>query len=320
MKNDPTHTVDALANYLERKFLSGLERLGEKRALQFARLVAPLFTLSHRSRRHQNLERFFGRAAWDAGRRKQFDRGHYDYLARLFAEQAYFGIAPYEHSRHRVSLSGAEHVAEALRLGRGALVISGHVGNYRFIPAILGYEGYDVTVVFRAVSSRANEKYFSRLAGRFNVRVVFTYQNTIEACRAALQNNGLIYIAFDAVALDNSSVWLPFGHSHIELSRGPALLASRYRLPVLYAAAPQQPDGRTAVNIVPAESRLQAGSGFQSPDDLTAQWLRRLQADIVRYPEQWWEWAFQTLGGAGCARPAATLPIPVPALHVETTR
>ena len=303
-------------------FLKGLERFGEKRARQLTRLLAPLITLQHRSHLRRNLEQFFGQGEWSAERRKAFTRAHYDYLARLFAEQAYLGLLPREQARARMSASGLNHVEDALRLGRGVLVVSGHLGNYRFIPPTIGYEGHPVTAVVRAAPFRGNENFFAKRAGRFNVRAVFTYQNAVETCRDALRKNEIVYIAFDAVSFDSTSVRLPFGRSQIDLSRGPALLACRHRLPVIYASALQQPDGITAINLVPAESRMLADMESASPEELTARWLQRLEADVSGQPDQWWEWSFQTLGVPATARARAIAfkKPQVSALDVETTR
>lgn len=286
---------EAVANYLERRFLKSLQLLGERRALRFARLVAPLFTLSKNGQRLQNLEQFYGPTRWKKERRREFEKGYYNYLARLFAEQACLLPGPRERFQERVSLSGLEHLEEALRAGRGAMIVSGHVGNYRFIPAALGRGGYNVTALVRSAPLAGNERYFAELAAHYNARIVFTYQNVVEAFRTALQNNGIVYVAFETVALDNSPTWFPFGHSSLELSRGPAVLACRHRVPVLYGVAPQQADGRTAISLKPAESSTGQNGSALSPDQLVAGWLRDLHEDIVRYPEQWWEWPFQSI-------------------------
>jgi KDO2-lipid IV(A) lauroyltransferase len=210
-------------------------------------------------------------------------------------------------------LSGVHHVEEALKLGRGALVLSGHIGNYRFIPAVLARQGYDVVALVRSVPLSGNERYLNRLATRYNFRLVFTYQNAIETFRTVLRNNGIIYIAFDTVALENSSTWLPFGQTSLALSKGPALLACRYRVPVLYGVAPQESCGRTAIAVKPVEPLAIEKNGHTTPEELAAVWLRHLHADIMRYPEQWWEWPFQTIEGPDFAhRDAALAPQPIP--------
>ncbi len=295
LKQSFTQGSEELANYLERKFVRGLQLMGERRALRFARMVAPLFTLSKNGQRRQNLQRFFGPKAWDKKRQRNFEKGYYDYLARFFAEQACLAPGPSESFRERVTLAGENHVEEALRAGRGAVVISGHVGNYRFIPAALGQKGYKVTALVRSVPLAGNERYFIELAGRHNIRIVFTYQNVVEAFRTVLRNNEVIYVAFDTVALDNSPMWFPFGHASLELSRGPALLACRYGAPVLYGVAPQEPGGRTSITLKPVEPLATERDTPSSPDQILAAWLRHLYADILRYPEQWWEWPFQTV-------------------------
>jgi len=280
--------VEWVIHFLEMWFLKTLQQMGERRALRFARFVAPLFTLPYDGQRYRNWDCFCSNGSWTKADRKKLQVAYYDYLARMYAEQAYFSSAPPEQLLERVAVSGLTHMDEALRLGRGVMVVGGHVGSYRFIPAVLGLRGYDVTTFVRSARLPGNEAYFRHLTDRYNCRVVFTYENVLKALREVSERNGVIYVVFDSFPLDRSPAWLPFGPGRMRLSRGPAVLACRHRLPVVYAVAPQEESGRSSVFFRPVESAA-------DPNQLVGVWLQHLYADIKRFPAQWWEWPFQTI-------------------------
>lgn len=79
-------------------------------------------------------------AMWDNLGRTAFEYAHLDRFGR-----------PEE--RHRLELVGGEALHALAREGRGAMLVSGHFGNWELMPLAMRLEGLDGTEVYRAANN-----------------------------------------------------------------------------------------------------------------------------------------------------------------------
>lgn len=119
------------------------------------RLLGPLLGIRHKM--HENIDRAFPDISFE--KKKGIIRDCWGHLGRIIAEYPHLeNIA-----RRRVEIAGAEHVEAAIKSGKGAILWSGHIGNWEvFAPALALHFGVDPTITYRAL----NNPYADRLLQR----------------------------------------------------------------------------------------------------------------------------------------------------------
>jgi KDO2-lipid IV(A) lauroyltransferase len=273
-----------------------MRRLKPSLALSLTRRLAPLQLLRKKRLCRANLKSFFG-SDWPRAAEAGWRAAHLDYLARLSADGPRHAFITPEQMKQEASFSGEEHLTEALRRGRGVLLLSGHFGNWYVAPFLLAAHGYPVTIVFRSPPVRLGPgSLIMRLAARFNVRFAFIGQNAVPAVGATLRNNSILYVVGDAVVADSSPAWYPFGHTTMRMNRGPMILARRYGAAVLHARCELISDERSRVIVRPFLDDVPNPRSL-SPDELCRRWLDVLYREVQERPDQWWLWSRQRLRG-----------------------
>jgi len=279
-----------------RFFVRLMRCLRPAHALYLARRLAPLQLLRKRRLRRANLKDFFG-TDWPPHAEARWRAAHLDYLARLSADGPRHAFITPDEMKQEASLAGEQHLREALRNGRGVVLLSGHFGNWYVTPFLLAAHGYPVTIVFRSPSVRLRpSSLIMQLAARFNVRFAFIGEEAVAAIRTTLCANAILYVVGDAVVADHSSAWYPFGNASMRMNRGPMILARRYGATVLHARCELLPQEKSRVIVQPF---LDEESNIRSlnPDELCRRWLGVLYHEVQERPDHWWLWSRQRLRG-----------------------
>jgi Kdo2-lipid IVA lauroyltransferase/acyltransferase len=266
--------------------------LPEKRTRFLIRTIYPPSAGFIRRVCHRNLIAFFPSLACDTARLKQLHRAYLDYMVRFCHESARCGFNSAQEIEDRVWLRGEEHLQETLRKGHGAMVVSGHMGTWWHIPCVLARRGHKVNVVFNSFPFPMIERYLVRHAARYGIQLAFVDRGIPRMIRRAARDNEVVYLTFDVAVRSRHSNWLPFGATKININPGPAILALRYGIPVLYGTTFHGDPNRSHIILHP---EMVPDREKKDPNNMCRAWVERLHSEIVLHPEQWWGWGFSDL-------------------------
>lgn len=272
--------------------------LPEAGARRVARVISPLFVIPRRTHCRENLRRFFDPLGWTHVDRSRLQMANTDYLARLRVDISRGFVMSPEELRERVSLEGEHHLVNALNRGRGVMLVGSHMGTWWHAPGILAIHDHPITAVFNSIPLRGVEDYMRRFAARFNVSLTFVGQGAQAEAREIFRHNQVLYLSFDVTVRPSRSRWMAVGPAEIQIDPGPAIMAMRYRVPVLQITTTHVNPNRSIVKIHP-ETIIPKGK-IDRADAICRGWLETLTTDILAHPEQWWAWNYSTL------RPAVT--------------
>jgi lauroyl/myristoyl acyltransferase len=282
-----------------------LSALDYPTALWLSRIVNPLSTAFLRGRFRKNLAILFPAPKWDQAQRRQFEAAYLKYMVLLRPEVArfFFRITP-EAVRQRVTLSGKEHLEAALEKGRGVLIIEGHFWNWNYTPGVLSSLGFPVTALVNPNPiPGANFRSLHGLAARsLGIKLGFVGQNAYASVKEAFSRNQILYLDFDVVPRSKRSRWFRLGDAAILLDTGPAILALRHRIPVLFAKSVLSEHG-TCVALTPATGAAPKASEDPTPESLMQTWVETFQTSLLEDPGQWWALSFVDLGNHNKLRP-----------------
>ncbi len=197
-------------------------------------------------------------------------------------------------------VDGWEHLEAALRGGCGALIVSGHLGNWELGGSYIAARGVAVDAIARHMSNRVFERYLTRVRQRFGVRVVFDELAVRHTPRAVRENRCVGFLVDQGVS-GLASSFVPFFGRMAKTPRGPAVFALRLKLPVLFVVCVRQPSGKYRLIIEPIAVEP---TGDKDSDTLAivAQYTARLEYWVRQYPAQYfWQhrrWKYQPDGAA----------------------
>ncbi len=148
-----------------------------------------------------------------------------------------------------VVIEGREHVEELEARGKGALMISGHFGNFELLLPRAALEGMSVYGIAKPQSNKLIDKFQNDIRTREGVDIIFTggsFPRTLKA----LKSGGFVGLLGDQDA-GSRGQFVDFMGRPASVSKGPATLAVRAGCPILMAFLYRQPDYSHVLKIEP---------------------------------------------------------------------
>ena len=257
----------------------------------------------------ENLHRAFGSEAGPDAQ-AALARRAYEHLGQSFLEFLRLPCAAAATLRDGLDLTGEEHLRAALGAGRGAIIASGHLGNWEVVGAGLAARGYPVTFVVQKLRNSQVDDLVQGIRRGTGIEVVERGMD-LRRAHAALAANRLVFFMCDQDAR-RRGMFIPLFGIPASTPKGAAQMALRCGAPFLPSFGWRVAPGRFRGDFTPP---VDPGSGDE--DDqvrvLLTTFNARLEAAVRRAPEQYW-WAHRRWKTA--PPPAPVPPLGPPALPV----
>jgi KDO2-lipid IV(A) lauroyltransferase len=204
-----------------------------------------------------------------------------------------------------MTIEGEDVVRTALQRGRGAMILTAHLGNFDMLGMFASYRGYPLTVISKKIKNAAANQVWNSFRERFGINLLEAH-NVARACLKALRANSLVGFLLDQNRPGDQGVYVQFFGRPACTTPGLAILASQAQAPVIPVFLSRRPDGTHLLQILPLIE--------PPPDREPATVLRYTQLyttiteqAIRRHPEQWtWihrRWKSQPRPGDPIATP-----------------
>lgn len=233
-----------------------------------------------------NLARAFPEKS--AGERAAILHAHYRELGRVVAEYARLGeLACARAGAVLAEVRGLEHLERAAARGRGAILLSGHVGNIELYGAFLA-QRHPVDFLVRALSNPRVEALLSRQRAAAGVGQISAAVGTRRAYRALRENRWVAVLADQDAR--RHGVFVPFMGIPASTALGPARMALATGAPIVTGFGFRRPDGRHELEIGPPLGEDPGAGDPAAPDAaerLTALHVARLERWVRARPESW---------------------------------
>lgn len=195
-------------------------------------------------------------------------------------------------------VDGWEHMEAVMAAGRGALIISGHLGNWELGGTYIAARGVPLDAIARHMSNRVFERYLTRVRERFGLRIVFDEHAVRQTPRSIRENRAVGFLSDQGVQ-GLASTFVPFFGRPAKTPRGPAVFAQRLDVPVIFVASPRLPSGRYRF-IVERVTVQRTGDRDADSNALVQEYTSRLEYWVRQYPGQYfWQhrrWKYQPPG------------------------
>ena len=278
--------------------------LKEDRALKLGIWLNGALYSSLKQRRLRNYQAFFG--AIDPQRDERIDEEFIAYMARVATEGIRETQVSVETFLARTELRGQEHLDEALKLGKGVILLGSHVGNFYAYHQILSAKGYSLTNISQPLPIPSMERQINRIRKHFKITSVFVDRNAARAAVKAFRENRIFSILFDVLIRTEKAFELPFGASRLKFDLGPALLAARFGVPIVPLNIYSDRPFHHRVEIQPALPPPEGSTVEERAVSLLKLWRDWLEGEVRKRPGQWWYWSFMELPSNSQAAMSAT--------------
>ncbi|MBS0197019.1 MAG: lysophospholipid acyltransferase family protein [Planctomycetes bacterium] len=255
--------------------------------------VAPWCSAGVRAAIRVNSERIFGTRI-SARQQRRFARrvigSFYDFVldvgrASKMSAEGLAGLVE--------SVKGLDAYRSARQAGRGAVLVTAHLGTFEAGLAALAREETRIRVVFKRDSVAAFEKMRVRLHDALGVveAPIDDGMGTLLALRDSLLNNEVVVMQGDRAVPGQRSAIVPFLHGHLRMPTGPVRLAQLTGAPIIPVFAIPKGHGKYRVLLKPpinAESEAGSANDRTSTPSKALLALAASMAEVIaEYPHQW---------------------------------
>lgn len=188
--------------------------------------------------------------------------------------------------RRRVTVVGREHVEAARRRGRGAFIVSAHLGNYELGAAVAAVLGYPVNTIVLAHQDPRINALFDRQRRCVGVHPI-PVGMALRQVFAALRRNELLGILADRDFF-NHGIRLTFLGREMSIPQGPALFSLRTGASLVPTFLTREPDDRFRLTFERPIEPASTGDEAADVARLMTAVLPVLETYIRRYPDQWY--------------------------------
>jgi KDO2-lipid IV(A) lauroyltransferase len=210
----------------------------------------------------------------------------YEHLGREAAQMLRLSKLDEQAVIERTIPVGLDDLRDALSLGRGIILVTGHYGNWEIAAAAVASRGLPIGAIVRRQGNRLVDERLQQLRRNLGVETIYQGQAPSRVPRL-LRSNGVVGIVGDQDAR-RSGIFVPFFGRLASTHRGPALFALRLGAPVFSCTARRMPgkDVRYEVRGERVEFE-RTGELDRDVSALTSELARRLEKEIRLAPEQY---------------------------------
>ena len=186
----------------------------------------------------------------------------------------------------RTTPVGWDDLTNALSLGRGLILVTGHYGNWEIAAATVASRGIPIGAIVRRQGNRLVDERLQHLRRKLGVETIYQGQAPSRVPRL-LRSNGVVGIVGDQDAR-RSGIFVPFFGRPASTYRGPALFALRLGAPVFSCIARRLPGPEVRYEVHGERVQFEpTGELDRDVNALTAELARRLEKEVRMAPEQY---------------------------------
>lgn len=173
---------------------------------------------------------------------------------------------------------------------RGALVLTGHFGNWEFAPiaGILNFKNFTGHFYFvrKAQTVKLIEKIFFKKYFDVGLGVIYK-KNSLMQVYEKLENNQIVVMVMDQYAKGKEGIKVDFFGHQTNTYRTVAMIARNSGVPVIPARSYRQKNGSHVLEFFPPLPWIPCENPVEEIMLNTRQYNQILEQLVLEYPEQW---------------------------------
>ena len=185
-----------------------------------------------------------------------------------------------------VDIQGMEYFTETVAGGRGALLVSGHFGNWEMMGARIAAEGQKVSFIVKEQTNARVDRIQNDIRQKAGIGTIRSGGASIKEMVRALRRQELIGLVGDQDA-GPEGYFTEFLGRQASVFRGTAYFAWKLKVPILTGFIFRQPDGNHVVETGPPFAADPEWDEDTAVARLTEIHVQRLEKAIRKAPDQY---------------------------------
>ncbi len=216
----------------------------------------------------------------------QLARESYEHLGRTFIETALLDSIGKDGLQALVeSVEGWEEIEDVMAKGRGAILVTGHIGNWELAGSYVAARGIPLDAIVRGMANPLFDAYINHTREAIGMTVVHDSDAVRRTPRSLRGGRAVAFVA-DQGVMGLASTFVPFFGRPAKTPRGAAVFALRFDVPVVFVVALRKPNGRYRIVVERIEAP-QTGDRERDVDAIVARFTQHLEKWVRAVPAQY---------------------------------
>ncbi len=182
---------------------------------------------------------------------------------------------------------GIEYLDQVLAQGRGAIVVTAHIGNWELLCARLRQRGHEGAVIGRVRRSDPSHSWLMDMRNAYGVRTIPQDEHP-RAALEVLRKGGILGLLTDLRVRQLDGRMVPFFGAPALTMTAPAAFARVHRAPLVPMRCVRMPGDKAYTLMAEEPLGLRSDVGREEAlMDLLSQQNRLFEKWILETPEQW---------------------------------
>lgn len=190
----------------------------------------------------------------------------------------------------RLNVEAEDALALALRAGRGAIVVTGHFGNWDVAAKLINGYGRPINLVMAREVNATTHEFVRAARERAGVRVIHSDTSVFSSINIirALRQNEIVAIQIDRPLGAGGTMAVDFFGAPAAFSTGPFVLARLSGAPVIPVFVPRLGVRHYAVRVC---GRFAVARDDRALNHVMTQVVKVFESTVREFPTQWFQFA-----------------------------
>ena len=203
---------------------------------------------------------------------------------------AYYGPHP---RPIRLELPERDLLAEALREGHGAVVVTGHLGNWDIAAKALGEYSRPVNLVMSREINATTHEFVRAARAQAGVRVIYSDSSVFSSLNMirALRDNEIVALQLDRMLGPGGGRPMPFFGAPAIFPTGPFILARLAGAPLIPVFVPRLGTRHYAIRLGGRFRMRREARDTRTLERVMTEVVQAFETVVREFPSQWFQFA-----------------------------
>ena len=189
------------------------------------------------------------------------------------------------------NFDGRQNLKDIAAMGQGGLLLSAHIGSWEVAGQLLGSITTVINIVVFDGEKESIKDYMESITGKSTVNFIVIKNNLshIFQIHDALSKNELVCMHADRYLEGNKTLTTRFLDDDAKLPLGPFLLASKFKVPVVFVFAMKESTYHYHFFASEIKDYLHLNKE-EAIYQILADFVKEMEQKVKRYPEQWYNY------------------------------
>ncbi len=189
------------------------------------------------------------------------------------------------------NFDGRQNLKDLAAMGQGGLLLSAHIGSWEVAGQLLGTITTVINIVVFDGEKESIKDYMESITGKSTVNFIVIKNNLshIFQIHEALSKNELVCMHADRYLEGNKTLTTRFLNNDAKLPLGPFLLASKFKVPVVFVFAMKESTYHYHFFASEIKDYLHLNKE-EAIYQILADFVKEMEQKVKRYPEQWYNY------------------------------